>query len=108
MGTLRKTAVTVVSGLFIAAAAIPVRSANAIQPASVNAQAGPVIKADHSLLAVLGSVLTESARHEAKVPCKAPYLYSQHDVVGDPEACFMGQATFGSGATATSGESIGR
>jgi hypothetical protein len=53
-------------------------------------------------------VMTESAKHEAKAPCKAPYLYSQHDVVGDPEACFMGQATFGTRAIGTSGAGLGR
>jgi hypothetical protein len=108
MGTLRKTAIVVLCGLSFGSAAIPVQYANAVQPASIDSQAGPANKADHSLLAVLGAVMTESAKHEAKAPCKAPYLYSQHDVVGDPEACFMGQATFGTGAIGTSGAGLSR
>jgi hypothetical protein len=108
MDTLKKTAVVVISGLFISAAALPARFASAQEPAPINAQVQPAGTADHSLLAILGSVVSESPRHQAKAPCKSPYLYSQHDVVGDPEACFMGQATFGSGATATSGANVGR
>jgi hypothetical protein len=108
MGTLKKTAALVISGLFISAAALPARFASAEGPAPINARVEPAGNADHSLLAILGSVLSESPRHQVKAPCKSPYLYSQHDVVGDPEACFMGQATFGSGATATSGANVGR
>jgi hypothetical protein len=106
MGTLKKTAAVALSGLFMSALALPAGFARAEEPAPINAQVESAGKADHSLLAILGSVLSESPRHQAKAPCKSPYLYSQHDVVGDPEACFTGQAMFGSGATMTSGVSV--
>ena len=106
MSTLKKTAAVAISGLFISSAAMPTRFARGEHPALIDAQQ-PAGNADHSLLAILGSVLSESTKHQAKAPCKSPYLYSQHDVVGDPEACFMGQATFG-GSTATSGVNVGR
>ena len=108
MITLRKTAAIVLCSLSFGSAAMPMQYANAVQPASINAPAGPANTTDHSLLAVLGSVMTASAKHEEKAPCEAPHLYSQHDVVGDPEACFMGQATFGSGAPAVAGTGLGR
>jgi hypothetical protein len=107
MSTLKKITAVVISGLFITAGAMPTRFARAEQPAPIDAQVEPAASADHSLLGILGSVLSESTKHQAKAPCKSPYLYSQHDVVGDPEACFMGQATFG-GSTATSGVNVGQ
>jgi hypothetical protein len=43
------------------------------------------------LLGMLAPALTEPARHKAEKPCDKGQLYSQHDVVGDPEACFNGR-----------------
>jgi hypothetical protein len=106
MGIMR-TAV-LMSGLTIGIAMVPVKAVRAEQAAPIDAQVEPAATANQPLLGILRSVPADNGLKEEKNPCAAPHLYSQHDVVGDPEACFMGQATFGSGATATSGASLGR
>ena len=68
----------------------------------INAQVMPAGNpAENSLLGMLSSVLTgtDNTPHQPKNQCKASQLYSQHDVVGDPEACFMGRYTVGGSAT---------
>jgi hypothetical protein len=55
---------------------------------STDATAGAT---DQSLLGMLAPALTEPVRHQAKKPCDKGQLYSQHDVVGDPESCFNGR-----------------
>lgn len=104
MGSMR-TAV-LMSGLAIGIAMVPVKSARAEQAAPIDAQVEPVATANQPMLGILRSVPADNGLKEEKNPCQAPHLYSQHDVVGDPEACFMGKATFGSGAPA--GVSFGR
>jgi hypothetical protein len=58
---------------------------------------------DSSQLSILSSVFTDAASAPRKrdTQCRASQIYSQHDVVGDPEACIMNRATFGGGAPAT-------
>jgi hypothetical protein len=53
---------------------------------------------DKSLLGILTPMLTDPATHAAQKDCKPDQLYSQHDVVGDPEACFMGRYDVRSGS----------
>jgi hypothetical protein len=45
--------------------------------------------ADRSLLGVLSPLFADAAPHEAQKRCKPDTLYSQHDVIGDPNACFL-------------------
>jgi hypothetical protein len=47
-------------------------------------------KASPSVLLVLGMIIPQ-VEHEVQTQphCKASQLYSQHDVVGDPQSCFM-------------------
>jgi hypothetical protein len=54
----------------------------------------------NSILGMLNSVLTGSRTEEPQPEhrCRPSELYSQHDVVGDPEACVMGRYGFGSGS----------
>ena len=53
---------------------------------------------NRSLLGMLAPILTEPAQHAAPKTCKPGALYSEHDVVGDPEACFMGRLNLRNGA----------
>ena len=57
--------------------------------------------ADNSLLGMLSWVLTgtDPAPRQAESQCGPSQLYSQHDVVGDPEACFMGRYSLGTRST---------
>jgi hypothetical protein len=43
---------------------------------------------DKSLLGMIGAVLTNPVAQDVQQNCKEDRLYSQHDVVGDPDACF--------------------
>ena len=106
MGIMR-TAV-LMSGLAIGIAMVPVKPATAEQAAPIDAQVEPAATANRPLLGVLRSVRPDNGLREEKRPCAAPHLYSQHDVVGDPDACIMGQMNLGTGAPATAGASIGR
>jgi hypothetical protein len=45
--------------------------------------------ADHSLVGVLGPLLADAAPHQAQKRCQPETLYSQHDVIGDPDVCLL-------------------
>jgi hypothetical protein len=45
--------------------------------------------ADRSVIGVLSPLLADVGPHQAQKNCKQSSLYSQHDVVGDPDACFL-------------------
>ena len=66
---------------------------------AANVQAAAANPYGNSLMGMLNSVLTGSTTDQRKPEkhCKASQLYSQHDVVGDPEACIMGTYTLGTG-----------
>jgi hypothetical protein len=49
----------------------------------------PAPGADHSLIGVLSPFLADAVPHDAQKRCKPDTLYSQHDVNGDPDACFL-------------------
>lgn|SRR5271156_1693905 len=71
--------------------------------AAGNASATVPNQQGYSQLSILSSVFKDTAPAPRKYDkqCKASQIYSQHDVVGDPETCIMNRATFGGGATAT-------
>lgn len=74
----------------------PVWSADSAALAA-NAQTTPANPQGSSLLGILNAVLTNTATGARKPEnhCQPSQLYSQHDVVGDPEACVMNRITFG-------------
>jgi hypothetical protein len=51
----------------------------------------------NSLLDLLSAVLSDNATRprERDNRCRATQIYSQHDVVGDPQTCMMNRFTFG-------------
>jgi hypothetical protein len=49
----------------------------------------PAPGTDHSLVNVLNPLLADAAPHKAPKSCKADTLYSQYDVIGDPNACIL-------------------
>ncbi len=64
----------------------------------VNAQVMSADPNGNSLLGILSPVLTDTdpTPRQPKENCKALQLYSEHDVVGVPEGCFMGHYRIGS------------
>jgi hypothetical protein len=82
-----------------------VRSHAAEPTAVIKAEVvAPTNASGSSILGAMGALLRGS---DANTPpprsnCKGR-LYSQHDVVGDPEACFLGKYSVGNGATSAAG-----
>jgi hypothetical protein len=81
---------------------VPAWSADSTEAPPVEAQPTTSNAYGGSLLGMLNSLRNEVQPNpaQAKQNCWSPMLYSQHDVVGDPEDCFKGRFTFGSGPSA--------
>lgn len=74
-------------GLFILTAAYsPAFAGSASVPVQGAVQA-PV--SNGSVAGGLNSVFADSVQHPTAKACKQDTLYSQHDVIGDPESCIM-------------------
>jgi hypothetical protein len=113
MNIVKTTAVVLMSGLLIGAACMPAWSAanNPAARSAANNPAAPTASAEvmpantaaPSLLAIrvlFGPSVDEPAPHKDQMNCKAGHLYSQHDIVGDPQACIMGRLTVIGGGVA--------
>src|SRR5690348_15836201 len=101
MGVSKKAIEVLVPRLLFGVGA-PAWSASAEQAAPATVQMAPANPYGNTLLGMLSSVLTatDPSPRQPKNQRKAGQLYSQHDVVGDPEACITGQYTIGNGAAA--------
>ena len=99
MGLGKRTIALLGFGLMLSWYA-PAWSADSTPPAA-NAQTTSANPYGNSLLGMLNTVLTGTTTDVRKPEnhCKPSQLYSQHDVVGDPEACIMGRFTLGTGGT---------
>ena len=100
MGISKKAVVVLVPSLLFGIGA-PAWSGTAEQAAPIDAQVMPASPQGSTMLGLISSILTatDTGRRPAKDQCGPSQLYSQHDVVGDPEACFMGRYTLGTGST---------
>ena len=103
MGISRKAIVVLVPSLLFGIGA-PAWSGTAEQVAPIDAEVMPVSPQGNTLYDMLGSILTptDTSPSQTRGHCRSPQLYSQHDVVGDPEACFLGRYTIG-GSTSAAG-----
>ena len=104
MNIVKTTAAALVSSLLMGAACMPAWSAanNPTAPTG-SAEVMPVSTVAPSLLAIralFGPSVDEAAPHRDQMNCKAGHLYSQHDIVGDPQACIMGRLTVIGGGVA--------
>ena len=90
MLTSKRTAILLMSGLLLGTAGARVWAAESKAAAPVSVAAAAEDPGDKSLLGILTPLLTDPATHEAQKNCTPDQLYSRHDVVGDPEACFRG------------------
>ncbi len=86
----RRTLVALAAGVLLTAAGVQAQSADKqmITP-SITSDAANT--GNRSLLSIITPALTDPVEHRAGKTCGAGKLYSSHDVVGDPEACFMGR-----------------
>jgi hypothetical protein len=76
-------------------AAMPINDMPVASPAVVITQANGPLSVPASLLEPSSAL--QAARQDPD-NCKAGHLYSQHDIVGDPQACIKGLFTVGGGA----------
>jgi len=92
MGTSKKAVVLLISSLWFGFGA-PAWSGSADQAAPTSAQVMPANSNGTNLLGVSNWVLTatDPEPRQPKSQCKASHMYSQHDVVGDPETCIRGR-----------------
>jgi hypothetical protein len=99
MNILKTASVAVISGLVMVSAASMSARAAMSGTGSVNAEVASVT--DPSPAAhVEYNWLMPSAANQRQQPmtCKPGRLYSQHDIVGDPESCIMQGVGFFGGA----------
>jgi hypothetical protein len=104
MSILKTTAAMLVSGLLIGAAG-PAWSASAQQSQQLSTPSAAAQTSNDSplVLSILGMIIPQ-VEHELppdvhpQPTCKAGQLYSQHDVVGDPQSCFVNAVDAPSGA----------
>jgi hypothetical protein len=100
MSILKTTAAMLVSGLLIGAAR-PAWSASARQSQQLSTPSAAAQTSNDSplVLSILGMIIPQ-VEHEVQTQphCKAGQLYSQHDVVGDPQSCFENVVDAPSGA----------
>jgi hypothetical protein len=83
-----KVAAIVVGGLLLAYGPARAQSTQAAAPATASAGA---VTNGQSVLGFIAPLLNSSVEHKAAKNCKPDSLYSQHSVVGDPNACFVGK-----------------
>jgi hypothetical protein len=104
MSISKKAMVLLVPGMLFGLGA-PAWSGSPDRQPAATATMVPASPYGNTLLGMLSSVLTDTdtTPPQRKDQCKASHLYSQHDVVGDPEACFMGHYNFGSGSSSAAG-----
>ena len=98
MNIIKTASVAIVSGLvMVSAASISARAAM-IGSGSINADVvtagdpGPAANVEHNWLMPSAA----NQRHES-MTCKPGHIFSQHDVVGDPESCIMQGASLPGG-----------
>jgi hypothetical protein len=92
-----KLAAAVIGGLLLAVSYTPAWAGSG-GDSSAAAQSATAPSADRSLVGVLSPLLADVAPHQAQKTCKPDSLYSQHTVVGDPDACFLSKVDVRSAA----------
>jgi hypothetical protein len=98
MNIFKTTAVALMSSLLIGAASMPAWSATGATPAPIGADvmlAKNVMESPVAARSWLDPSPVDSTPHQNPSKCKAGHAYSQHDTVGDPQACIMGILTIG-------------
>jgi hypothetical protein len=101
---IRKTATALLGFGLLLGVYTPAWSAESTTPAA-SAQTAQTSPYGNSLMGMLNSVLTGTTTdpRQPEKHCQPGHLYSQHDVVGDPETCIMGRYTVPGGGTAPIG-----
>ncbi len=83
-----KLATGVMGGFLLMAAYVPAWSGPDSQATTPITQSSATANEDQAILGFLGSIMPAATQPRVR-RCKPEMLYSQHDVIGDPEACFV-------------------
>ena len=96
-------AVVILMPSLLFALGAPAWSASSDHATSISAQEVRANPQSNSLLGFLTPVWTDTTPtpSQPKQSCKVSQMYSQHDVVGDPESCVMGHYGVGFGQNFT-------
>jgi hypothetical protein len=104
MKIVKTTAAALLSSMLIGAVCTPAWSATGATQAPLDAD---VIIAKNVVAAPLPAARSwldpspvDTAPPQDQTNCKAGHVYSQHDIVGDPQACIMGTLTIGGSSAA--------
>lgn len=89
MTTIRTTTAAIVSGLLIAVSAGASWSADNTNSATTVVQKAPATTGSSQFEVLIPIVKNPNADTAAK-NCRS-HMYTSHDVVGDPETCFLGR-----------------
>ena|SRR5438105_1868413 len=106
MNIFRTTVAAFVAGTLVGTACLPIRAMAAEQQTPPIGSEEVARATSQSLLSLpLQLNMVGAAQRDMpgnRTNCRAGHLYSQHDVVGDPDSCIKGMVNFGTGgATAT-------
>jgi hypothetical protein len=99
MSIIKTASVAIISGLVMVSAASLSAHAAMTGSGSINADVvstgdvGPAPNAEHNWL-----MPSAANRRSQSTNCKPGRIFSQHDVVGDPESCIMQGAGYSLGA----------
>jgi hypothetical protein len=99
MKIVRTTAAALISGLLLSGVSAPAWSAPPVGEGLTVAQvasATPVLQPASGILAAPEFARIQQIRPEAQTHCKPGHMYSAHDIVGDPQACILGNGGIGS------------
>ncbi len=95
--TIKKKTTLIGFSLLLAGITPPVWAADVKDTGSAATVRVASTESGVSLLGIAAPILNASASHPREKTCEAGALYSQHDVVGDPDNCFAKQASFAVG-----------
>jgi hypothetical protein len=95
MKIVRTTAAALISGLLMSGVSVPAWSAPLTSEGPTVAQvasADAVLQPASGVLAAPEFPRFQRIRPKAQNNCKPGQMYSMHDVVGDPQACILGNS----------------
>jgi hypothetical protein len=87
MNISNKLVTGVIGGFLLVTACVPAWAGPVNQATAPSTQSAAASNGDQAILGFLDSITLAPAQPRTK-RCKPETLYSQHDVIGDPEACF--------------------
>jgi hypothetical protein len=106
MKIVRTTAAALISGLLMSGVSVTAWSAPPVSEGLTGAQVASAVPAAGGILAAAESLGIQQIRPQAQTNCMPGHMYSADDIVGNPQACIMGNNGIG-GIAGIGGVAIG-